>query len=146
MVLFKITDDAKLQILRIFEHSGYTNPVARLCERADAGGLFDDIKDSIIHMTKRDEDITLKATKRFKEVKEQLKSILVIDVIEKSDCQREDLATINGINILMGDNVTRFLSGCCLVYDGRYFLLLDSDNEAHTLRSLAKKKKGLESE
>lgn len=146
MVLFKITDDAKSQILHIFEHSGYSSPVARLCERADAGGLFDDIKDSIIHASKQDEDITLKATKKFKEVKEQLNSILVIDVIKKSDCQREDLSTINGINILMGDNAALFLSGCCLTYDGRNFLLLDSDNEAHTLRTLAKKKKGLESE
>ena len=140
MTPFKITDDAKLQILRIFDHSGYMNPVARLCERADAGGLFDNIKDSIIHASKQDEDITLKAAKRFMEVEEQLNSILAIDVIEESDGQREDIANINGIKMLMGDSVARILSGCSLTYDGRHFLLLDSDNEVHTLRTLAKKK------
>lgn len=140
MIFFKITDDAKLQILHLFEHSGYTNPVARLCERANADGLFDDLKDSIINASKQDKDTTLKATKRFNEIKKQLNSVLVIDVIEKSDCQMEDLATINGITFLMGGIFARLLSGCYLTYDGRKFLIIDSDKEAHTLRSLVEKK------
>jgi hypothetical protein len=144
MPSFQISDAAKEQIIQIFESRRCTSPVARLCERADANELFDDIKDSLIHATNSDEDISIKVGERFREVEGKLKSFLTIDVLEESGHQGEDLVSVNGITFLMGDNAASLLNGCCLTFDGKNFFLIDSDNSLHTLRSLAEKKSSKE--
>ncbi len=84
MPSFQISDAAKEQIIQIFKNRRCTSPVARLCERADAGELFGDIRDSLINATNGDEDISVKVGERFREVEGRLKSFLTIDVLEES--------------------------------------------------------------
>ena len=57
-----------------------------------------------------------------------------------TDWQKEDLETINGINILMGERASELFDNCCLTFDGIYFYLIDSDGMYHTLRTLAEKR------
>jgi hypothetical protein len=137
---FKITDSAKVQILRIFKKSGYKDPVVRLCERADADLFFEDIKNSIIDEENQNKEVLKNVYKRFKEVEDKLESFLAVDVLDKTDCPEEDIESINGINILMGGRSSRLFENCCLTFDGMHFFLVDSDNIYHTLRSLAEKR------
>ncbi len=138
MLTFEITESAKTQILRMFERSRYIYPVARISEVADAENYFGDQKSILLNNTDISDEVKNNLLKKYNSIEDDLVSRLDIAVVDKNDCQSK-IVSVNGIDMLLGDEPEKLFNNCSLVFDSKCFFLLDSDGEFHTLRSLAKK-------
>lgn len=140
MSAFSIDQAALTEIQRIFRESKCADPAAVLYEAADPGHLFDDLKTGLLQGSKTSEDLSAMGKKRFDEVKDQLKSFLVVGACERKDARPEDLFEVGGITFVMGLGVPEMLREYCLTFEDGRFLLRGPDNATHTLRSIATKR------
>jgi hypothetical protein len=137
MSAFTISPSALAEIRRILLDSQCRDPVARLYERADTRGLFDDLSTELMAGGKTDEDFRARGKDRLQQVGGQLESCLVVSACERVDIQADDLLKIGDITFAMNAAAAELLRDCCLTIENGVFVLRGSDNKAYTLRSLS---------
>jgi len=143
MSVFSIDSSALEKIRRIFAQSDCRNPVARLYEKANAGGLFADLSAELISKRNVDDEFTTRAKDRLTSIEDKLESQLVVSPYERSNFQEDELQDASGITFVMNAGAAKLLTDCSLTFENGRFLLRDGDSKIFTLRSLARRAKGI---
>ena len=136
MCAFLISEAALIEIRRIFDQSRYPNPVARIFERADVGSLFDDVKNALLEGEREEKNIVAIARGRFHEIEGQLNSSIAVGVHESNEFQPEHIREVDGVSVVLNDEIATMLHGFRLTFEHGHFFLRDRDNAVHSLRSL----------
>lgn len=137
MNMFSISEEASLEIQRIFMVAKCIEPVAQLYETSDPHHLFDDLKSAFVNPREPSEKLTEMAKARFQEVESQLKFRLTVRARERGHFQPKDIYETGGIPFVMVPEAVVMLSRYCLIFEDDRFLLKGPDKTVHTLRSIA---------
>lgn len=131
-----IDSSAKVEIVKKIEFSGLPNPVATLCDVADAGDYFKKTKSEYVQGLDL-EELAIVSKNEFFQNCENLVYKLEVSIFDCKDCRSTDLVEINEVMFAISPHIFEKLNNYRLMFIDNSFLLEGNDDIVLNLQTIA---------